>query len=514
MTAIRSKKFKLVPTYNLNPTVKREKMAPALPTCSKCKKKMLNREFLHCKTCNNDYHLDCESVSYKLFRLMKNKSNWRCRKCLNGTQKKVHSSTPKQISPSYSKEAHFVSELKKPASSLNTTGNEVKSQITPVDHEDYVTQRRKKSSSNNITFSTVDSSGSSLSETNISNPCKSLPDMSTLQNTELESLKREIYDLKIALQSTENEMENIIIEKNGLERKISEQDRKIQYLLHICANPKNNAATTKSARKQKRRYANKLDKTKDEYNLSPRTPGIPTDNINEELTPINQINTDSDENISHKMSEENSIMRRKYENNTRKRKRIYILADEQGQGLREALLSQVDQEYNIFSFWKRGADLVQIINTCKSDVAQLTKQDYLIIAGGMNSTNPFYLKTKLLEWLNTMNNTNIIICGLPKNAYLNNTSLNFEMKLICQGFPHCSFVNMYYKTSKYASKFFIQNLCFALTRELCHLSHRRCQGYDLLVPPCNSTQTPPSLYQKSQEHPQENSQIPSTDPFL
>lgn len=426
---------------------------------------------------------------------MKNKFNWKCRKCTNN---KIHSSTPKHTSGSCGGETSSELEVQKPEIH--------RSQTTPVDHEDYVTQRKKKAPIDNFTHSAVGSSSSSLSETNISNPYKSLPDLSTLQNTDYESLKREIHDLKMALQSTENEMDNIILEKVELQKKISEQDRKIQYLLQVCENPKNNPTMTKTARKRKRRSANKLNKTKDEYNLSPRTMGISTVNINDDESPIN-------ESSSQGVTKEGSMQQQQiHDRNSQNRKSIYILADEQGQGLREALRKQIDHNYDIFSFWKRGADLVQVINTCKSSVAHLTKQDYLIIVGGKNDKNLFYLKSKLLEWLSTITNTNVIVCGLPANAYLNNISVNFELELICQGFAHCSFVKMYYRKSKCETKFFIQNLCFALTRDLYHLLHRRGQTGDLL---CNCTQIPPSIYTKRQGFPQENPhKFPNADPFF
>lgn len=467
-------------------------MAPTQPTCTKCKKKVLNREFLHCKNCNYDYHLDCESVSYKLFRLMKNKCNWKCRKCTNS---KIHSSTPKHSSASCGGETSPELVVQKPEIH--------RSQTTPVEN-DYVTQRKRKALIDSVTHSAVGSLSSSLSETNISNPYKSLPDLSALQNTDFESLKREIHDLKLALQSTENEMDNIILEKVELQKKILEQDRKIQYLLQVCENPKNNPTITKTAKRRKRRSANKLNKTKDEYNLSPRAMGISTFDINDDLTPINES--------SQGVTKDGSMQQQSQDRNSQNRKSIYILADEQGQGLREALRKQINHNYDIFSFWKRGADLVQVINTCKSSVAHLTKQDYLIIVAGKNDKNSFYLKTKLLEWLSTMTNTNVIVCGLPANAYLNNISVNFELELICQGFVHCSFVKMYYRKSKCETKFFIQNLCFALTRDLYHLLHRRGQTGDLLY---NCTQIPPSIYTKSQDYAQENPhKFPNADPFL
>lgn len=74
---------------------------------------------------------------------------------------------------------------------------------------------------------------------------------------------------------------------------------------------------------------------------------------------------------------------------------------------------------------------------------------------------------------------------------------------------------MYYKKSKCESKFYVPNLSFALTREIFHLSHKRSQTNDTLFPNYNYTQTPLSVYMKSQEYPQENpQQIHNTDALL
>lgn len=76
--------------------------------------------------------------------------------------------------------------------------------------------------------------------------------------------------------------------------------------------------------------------------------------MDKRFRPINQVNTGNDENVSH---EENSIGT---DGSTiiilNNEILLYILADEQGKGLREDLRNLIDQEYNVFSFWKRGAD--------------------------------------------------------------------------------------------------------------------------------------------------------------
>lgn len=76
-------------------------------TCIKCNIKITNREYLKCKICQNNYHIDCESVSYKYFQLMKRKDEWKCRKCRNlkphsaqkpplARKNTVQSSTPRE----------------------------------------------------------------------------------------------------------------------------------------------------------------------------------------------------------------------------------------------------------------------------------------------------------------------------------------------------------------------------------------------------------------------------------
>lgn len=154
-----------------------------------------------------------------------------------------------------------------------------------------------------------------------------------------------------------------------------------------------------------------------------------------------------------------------------KKKKIVILADQQGRGMQRALQKLVGSEYEVSCFWKSEAYLGEVLNTCKGEIGTLSEKDFIVVIGGMNDKKPSELKINLLEWLSTNVNTSIIICGLPNNSTLYYRDVNYDVKMISQGFAHTTFVKMNYGKSRQTSKFFTSNLSFSIYREMLHSTH-------------------------------------------
>ncbi|KAL4720422.1 hypothetical protein ACJJTC_013837 [Scirpophaga incertulas] len=162
--------------------------------------------------------LGCENVSWERFKIMSpsRKNTWTCKNC-------------KQLA------------LPAPTPGISTN-NEGTSSLT-----DNVTVRSKKAvysspviqKSKCITksFSKESIHNLSLSPTNTDIVSRSY-DLSTNMSLDiLEELRAEIIELKSQLQITNNEMENIILENNGLRRQIIQIEKQNKILKEICTNP-------------------------------------------------------------------------------------------------------------------------------------------------------------------------------------------------------------------------------------------------------------------------------------
>ncbi|CAG5014914.1 unnamed protein product [Parnassius apollo] len=62
-------------------------------------------------------------------------------------------------------------------------------------------------------------------------------DYSTIKMCEMQEMKEEIKELKINLLSTQNELENTIIENNEYKREINKLKKEIEVLKKICQSP-------------------------------------------------------------------------------------------------------------------------------------------------------------------------------------------------------------------------------------------------------------------------------------
>ncbi|KAJ2938897.1 hypothetical protein O0L34_g17707 [Tuta absoluta] len=360
-----------------------------------------------------------------------------------------------------------------------TTSSSSTTQTSQISDYKYVTQRKKNAVEALHTSLPTEELSSLLSETDSSRKFDSLPDLSTLYNEEIMILKQDVADLKCQLLAAETLVENITLEKMSLEKIIVEQSRKIKDLLYICSSTprksENNPNKTKKRKRGKSRKGNKANKENDYSIFSTNIT-----NINQDKSEQMETQREKSENNNNKRNstyEESSFV---YNHSTAsdpstRRKRIFIVADQQGRGLQRALEKLMSSEYEICCFWKNQANLTDVLNTCKTEIESLTMHDFIVVVGGVNDRNPAELKYHLLKWLNSIVNTNIVICGLPYNANMHNANVNYDMKMICLGFRHSTFVRMNYNKSFLGSKWFTQNVSFSIYREILHLHHNNVQ---------------------------------------
>lgn len=309
---------------------------------------------------------------------------------------------------------------------------------------------------------------------------RSLPDLSTRLNKDCEDLKREIEHLKIQLLSANNLIDELTLEKLHMQRKIDAQEQRIKRYAEICSDaPKiNESMRSKNRGRNKKRERKKtLSKEKIESSL-----------FNTNLTNIVSEDTSHpDEEETEKIKENYGINRNIIASTSlRKKKQIFILADQQGRGMQQTLQKLVGAEYDVFCYWKSHGTLQDVINTCENELNSLTKHDYIVVVGGFNEKNPLKLKTELLEWISAKSNTNLVICGLPCNSNMSSNYINYDIKMICQGFSNTVFVKMNYRYLRFGTKYFLTNICFSIYREISHISHSHTTNQNN-IPNVNST---------------------------
>lgn len=66
----------------------------------------------------------------------------------------------------------------------------------------------------------------------------------------------------------------------------------------------------------------------------------------------------------------------------KRKKKIYILADQQGRDIQQTLQKLVGSEFQVFCFWKSNAKMCNILNSCKDDLKSLDKNDFVVIMSG------------------------------------------------------------------------------------------------------------------------------------
>lgn len=406
--------------------------------CSICHKIIQNKQILKCCTCKQLLDIACANVSGKRYNLMTkgNKSDFKCNKCIR------NSST---YAPGTS-----ITRLNQPESA--------EAQISKNYHEN-ITKRRPSERKRNLSVSNL-----SLSETeeNIMSSTirddsmrRSLPNLSLLENSRYEELRTQIEQLTSELSSANNEIDTLIMENLKLKASLEEFLKKHNiYKKILCEDTprKNTPVKTKKQRNgdKKTKHDSYIEKQK-----------LNTDRISDVL----QVNkTDSKRSGYIEQSRNHNI-------NEVAARQVLIVADEQGRNLAITLKALLGKSYIVQSLCKPGAKMHDILKPLQKHTQTFTKRDYVIIIGGSNDNNPYLLLSGLNHNLHLLKHTNTIICQTTHSRYLNETKLNYEIKLMTRGFSGSVYLDMDYDTYIPRYKYFLINLGRRLLKEILRISY-------------------------------------------
>lgn len=157
---------------------------------------------------------------------------------------------------------------------------------------------------------------------------------------------------------------------------------------------------------------------------------------------------------------------------TAAKKRILILADQQGRHICKYLQRLLGDNYFVSSFCKPGCNMSKILNSEVEYISTLNNNDIVIVIGGTNDRNPYEFQSCLVNWLKNCNNVNVLFSEVPYNNILNENKLNYELKFICSKYNNATYVDMNFSRYVPSPKNFFAYLSRMFLREILHIDYK------------------------------------------
>lgn len=203
---------------------KSQRRMPEKVVCFKCKKLVDIKDTALCSICNHRYELDCDGYPLGTYRLMdkESKKRWQCKTCINKSKKIQEATNVTNITTR--KKGNLRQYCSSPVEKENVINN-----IQPI---------AVMSSAQN-TSDIMDSH--ILSECEISGESYNTPnklsksvDCTISETLTILEMKDTIKGLTNKLESTENELENTILENNDLRQQLDKLTAEIKILKSLC----------------------------------------------------------------------------------------------------------------------------------------------------------------------------------------------------------------------------------------------------------------------------------------
>lgn len=282
----------------------------------------------------------------------------------------------------------------------------------------------------------------------------------------IKSLKDKIELLQTELLSTQNELEDALLETNRLNRQVDELTKKNTILNEICKKPE---PTHKKKRLQNGRknlenlnlnFANNTKIAYESLDFSVCSDNtamhIRRSDQYEELLSLEQSNVELLANLEraqeeivslktrirklqeglkedlHRNNEDDELIVNKEmtETNVNVKKKILILGDEQVLGLASKLLESRKNKWNNhyapFAFVKPNASSLEILNHCIKIKKDVSINDYVVISIGSHDQNPNVLLSRICIMLHELQGTNVILLPVNNNRYLNEKKTKYQ----------------------------------------------------------------------------------------
>lgn len=314
---------------------------------------------------------------------------------------------------------------------------------------------------------------------------------SYIQNdTYTEELKGELQVLRDKIIIADNEIESLNIEVNELKLSLKDKEIQIDLLKKLATNfpTTQNKSDTPIKKKivnigikmsrvspiqcLRKSYLNlNLTPLRCNQELQTKMNGSPAlhlrrNSISENLSG-QQMHTISNSNVPYvTIPKETKIKDNCKMSNSESSRKIIILADQQGRGLREKLQNLIGDDFKVFCYTKPGATLAEVLHSVKPESLNLSDRDIVIILGGINDKNPELFQIRLNMWLEAVRQTKVIIGEVPYNYFLNVDRLNYLLRFISGRHD-----NVIYTKWNYESHLTKLNYARLFLKEILHIDY-------------------------------------------
>lgn len=360
--------------------------------CKKCNESIIKRDYIVCCDCGNEYHLDCTSISKKLFYLMASASKKKC-KC--DECKYIDESTNKNV-------------INVPTTnSFECLPDESDEDISG--RNEYVTLRKKKQ--HNISLPDITASFISTSEMNesgrLNRTSHSNPDRNNGNYLLIEELKSEIEMLRRELDIAHNEVDDLMITNQELLKKTKKQENIIKLYKTVSTDDliisnksiRSYISTPISTRNKTSRKCEKFITSTCVKNKLKLELDKPQDSNDWPSTTAARDKTSWKPKSTTKVCLISNI-------NSRRKKNI----------LRQQL-----EDFQVCHYLMPGAGIEHLLNGIETKLESFTSTDYCVIMMGESdffvSKNYNSVVNNIRQKLKDVQHTNIIFC-LPTFRYL------------------------------------------------------------------------------------------------
>ncbi|CAK1587298.1 unnamed protein product [Parnassius mnemosyne] len=198
---------------------------PAKVTCYKCKNIVDKKQTALCSICKNRYELECDGYPEKTYRLLDQaaKKKWRCKMCIKNKKdinSDMHNITTRK-KPNLTKQCTSPSPEKPPEKLQCFESSQLSDQNTSYVLDSHIL----------TDYNITDESFTTPSKLS-----KSV-DGTVTDITSISDMKITVSQLTCTLESTQNELENLILENNDLHRQIHKLTSENKILKSLCHSP-------------------------------------------------------------------------------------------------------------------------------------------------------------------------------------------------------------------------------------------------------------------------------------
>lgn len=324
---------------------------------------------------------------------------------------------------------------------------------------------------------------------------QSLP--SAMENSEeCNELREDNVKLRSELKMANSEIDNLSIEIMNLKHTLETTNKKLEFCksvgLHQSVPFRSTAAPGFFSPQYRRITPNTV-----QGGFPRRTPTEFTNRVVEKITPIKLCPIELNDHVTTIQKEllpktirstfkaneamasvltqetKNTTNKTKPQHQSQPKRRVMILADEQGKGMRSILQESLGSGYIVESILRPNATMDQVMKSCLSLCNNYGRNDIVIVLGGSNDKDPLRMKSLLYYNLSIMLQCKIIICKTVNSKHLNEEMINCTFRHICSRFTHTTLLGISKKDDKkYFGKYRLnrQYACQQLFEEIIRIN--------------------------------------------